>query len=188
MFRARTDCRRSPRRDVLTRRQALASAGVAFLGAVAGCSGVTERSPEEQSYPMLRQTPVYVADGVELSIPENVPTVSATNNADLVLLPGATDVKAQQAVDWLAADRAIALLGEAAEPTWIDWVRSDAYSETFEDRGVADGDPDPQLLVGAAVGLRVPTSRHTWANDPDDHDILAALDEDLADFEARTPR
>jgi hypothetical protein len=188
MFQARTDRRRSQRRDALTRRQALASAGVALLGAVAGCSDFTERSPEEQSYPTLRQTPVYVADGVDLAVPDDIPTVSATTNADLLVLPGDTDVGAEQAVEWLAADLVVALLGEAAEPTWIDWVRSDAYSETFEDRGLADGDPDPQLLVGAAVGLHVPTYRHTWGNEPDDSDILEALDEDLADIEERTPQ
>lgn len=188
MLRARTDRRRSRRRAALTRRRALASVGVALLGAVAGCSDFTEPSTEEQSYPTLRQTPVYVADGVELSIPENVPTVSATTNADLLLLPGDTDVAAEQAVDWLAADRTIALLGNAAERTWIDWAGSDAYADAFEDRGLADGDPDPQLLVGAAVGLHVPTYRHTWGNEPDDRDILEALDEDLADIEERTPQ
>lgn len=173
----------------LTRRQVLAGAGIAAIGAVAGCSGVGgDDSPEEQEYTTLYQTPVYVADGVELAFPDEVPIVDAPINADLLVLPGNTDVEAEQAVDWLAADRAIALFGDAAEGTWISWVRSDAYSDTFDDQGVADGEPDPQLLVGAAVGLHVPTYRHTWGSEPQERDVLEALDEDLADIEARTPR
>lgn len=183
---------RRTRNDIescLTRRQALAGVGVAVLGAVAGCGkAAPDDASADQSYTTLHQTPTYVADGVGLSVPDEIPTVTATNNADLLVLPDDTDVEAEQAVDWLAADRAIALLGDAAERTWLAWARSDAYAETFDDRGFGDGEPDPQLVVGAAVGLHVSTYRHTWGNGPSDRDVLQALDEDLADIEAETPR
>lgn len=183
----RAQCRSDVNRQ-LTRRQALAGTGAAVVGAVAGCSGLGDDQPAELEYTILYQTPAYVADGVDLSVPEEIPTVSATNNAALLVLPGDTDATPAQAVDWLAADRTIALVGTTAESTWIDWVGSNAYADTFEDKGVADSEPDPHLLVGAAVGLRVPTFRHSWGNPPSDRDILEALDETLADIETRTPQ
>lgn len=191
MTRTQADCARRARNYVkccLTRRQALAGAAVATLGAVAGCGRAAPDSSGDRSHAVLHQTPTYVADGVDLTVPEEIPTVNATNNADLLVLPGDTDVEAQRAVDWLAADRAVALLGDGAERTWIAWARSDAYAETFDDRGFGDSEPDPQLLVGAAVGPHVSTYRHTWGNGPSDRDVLRALDEDLADIEAATPR
>lgn len=171
-----------------SRRRVLAGVGAAAVGAVAGCGGIAHNEPPDADYAVLTHTPTYVADDVDLSVPEAVPTVSATTNADLLVLPGDTDVGAEQAVEWLAADRVVALLGEAAERTWIEWAESEAYGDAFDDRGLADADPDPQLLVGAAVGLHVRTYRHTWGNGPDDRDVLAALDEDLADIEASTPQ
>ena len=114
--------------------------------------------------------------------------MGAPTNADLLVLPGDTDVGAERAVDWLAADRVLALLGEAAEPTWLSWARSDVYRDAFEGEGVGDGDPDPQLLVAGTVGLHVTTYRRTWSDGPRERDVLRALDETLVDLAGRTPR
>jgi hypothetical protein len=180
-------CRSAANRQ-LTRRQALTGIGAAVMGAIAGCGGLSNDQPDELEYTVLHQTPTYVADDVALAVPDEIPAVSARNNADLLVLPGDTDASPEQAVDWLAADRTVALVGTTAESTWIGWVRSDAYADTFDDQGVADSEPDPQLLVAAAVGLRVPTYRHSWGNPPSDRDILEALDETLADVETRAPQ
>lgn len=113
--------------------------------------------------------------------------MSATNNADLLLLPGDTDVDAQQAADWLAADRRLALVGDDAEPTWLDWEASEAFQETFDNEGVAESDPDPDLLVGVTFDNRTSTYGRTWADGPRERDLLRALDEIVADIDAHTP-
>lgn len=171
-----------------TRRQALAGGLAALAGAAAGCSALrSDDSPDDPSYERLPLTAVYVDDGVDLAMPEAVQTVGATTNADLLLLPDDVDVGAEQAVEWLADERAVALLGEDAEAKWFEWVRSEAYDDTFGRQGGADSEPDPFLLVAAAVGTRVTTYRRSWGDDPRDRDLLRALDETLVDIEDRTP-
>lgn len=171
-----------------TRRHLLTCASTGLVGALAGCAGLTDDStPEELQFERLQATAVYVEEGVDLSMPDEVGTVRATNNADLLVLPGDTGVEAEQAVDWLAADRVLALLGDDTEASWLAWARSDAFSDAFENRGVADSDPDPQLLVAAAVDRQVTTYRRTWADGPRDRDVLRALDETLVDLAERTP-
>lgn len=167
--------------------------GAALVGTVSGCSTVpgpesNDEPADDGSYERLERTAVYVDDGVDLSIPEGVQTVSATNNADLIVVPGDTAVDAEQAVDWLADERVLALLGDDAEKTWLRWARSDVYADAFRGAGVADGEPDPDLLIGAANDVTVTTHRYTWAEGPDDRDVLQGLDEALAEIEARTPQ
>ncbi|NHX37264.1 MULTISPECIES: hypothetical protein [Halolamina] len=174
----------------LPRRRLLAATAAGLTTAVAGCSslpGTDDSTPEDLQFDELHQTPTYVADGVDLSLPDEVPTVSGRNNADLLLLPGDTGVDAEQAAEWLAADRAIGLLGDDAEPTWLDWETSDAFKQTFENEGVADSDPDPDLLVGVTFENRTSTYGRTWADGPRERDLIRALDEIVADIEAHTP-
>lgn len=173
----------------LHRRRLLAGAAT-LTAAVAGCSGVpaTDDTPEALQFEELHQTPTCAAEAVDLALPDEVPTESDPDDAELLLVPGDTNVDAQQTADWLAADRAIALLGDDAEPTWIDWKRSDAFAEAFENEAVADNDPDPQLLVGVAVESRTATYNRTWADGPRERDLLRALDEILVDVVERTPR
>jgi hypothetical protein len=162
-----------------TRRETLAGA------ALVGCAApFVADAPEDQSYDRLHGTAVYVAPEVALS----VPAVGATNNADLLVLPGDTADGPEQTVDWLAADRVIALLGDGAERRWLEWAGSDPFVDTFETQGAADAEPDPTLVVGAAIGLDVTTDRHTWSHGPRDRDVLRALDEALVDVAATTPR
>lgn len=172
-----------------TRRQALAGGGAVLVGAVAGCVSFRgDEPPDNQAYERLHLTPVYVEDGVGLSVPEAVPTVDATNNADVIVLPGDTAVGPGQAVDWLAAERVLALVGAGSEGTWFAWARSDVYAETFDGEGLGDSEPDPYLLVAAAVGIDTTTYRHSWSDTPRDRDVLRALDGVLVDLESRTPR
>ena len=87
----------------------------------------------------------------------------------------------------MTGDRAIALLGKDAEPTWLDWEASDAFHEAFENRGAADSSPDPDLLVGVTFENRTSTYGRTWADGPRERDLVRALDEIVVDIEARTP-
>lgn len=175
----RIDVRVSP-----TRRELIAGAGISTVAALGGCAALPgDDSTTDLEFERLQRTPVYRADGVELSLPEEVPTVSATNNADLLLLPDEPNVDAEQAVEWLADERVLALLGDAAEGTWLAWVQSDAYTDTFDTEGAADSEPDPDLLAAAAVDLDVTRYGHTWADGPRDRDLLRALDEVLVDVE-----
>lgn len=173
----------------LTRRGVLQAGGVVALGAVAGCSALLGTDPpEDQTYEQLHRTALYVDDGVDLSVPDDVPTVRATTNADLVVLPAETDVEPEQAVDWLADERAVAVLGDGAEGTWLEWARSDAYGDAFGRDGRSDAEPDPTLVVAVAVDTDVTTYRHSWADGPRDRDILRELDETMADAATLTPR
>lgn len=171
----------------LTRRRSIVGAA-ALAGTLAGCSALPgDDAPENQSYDRLQRTAVYVSPNVDLSVPADVPTVEGTNNADLLVLPGDTAYGPDQAVDWLAADRVLALLGDGAERRWLDWARSDAFEQAFGNRGFSDAEPDPTLVVGAAVGTLVHTYRHSWGDPPRDRDVLRALDEDLVSVASETP-
>lgn len=172
-----------------TRRSILQAIGIALLGSLAGCSALLSDSSrsEEPTYKRLDATAVYVADSVELSMPPEVETVDATHNADLLVLPGDTTTDAEQAVEWLAADRVVALLGDEAEATWFSWAGSDAFRDAFENEGYGGAQPDPPLVVGAKIGLYVETYRHSWDDDPSDREVLKALDKSLVAIEKETP-
>ncbi|RDZ63860.1 hypothetical protein C5B90_12135 [Haloferax sp. Atlit-12N] len=172
-----------------TRRNALRACGIAALSSLAGCSALPpdDSNAEQPSYERLDVTPVYIADGVDLSTPADIETVSAPHNADLLVLPDETDTDATQAVEWLIDDRVLALLGEKAETTWLSWVRSDAFNDVFDTQGYSESEPAPSLVVGAKVGLRTTTSRYSWGDKPANRDVLRALDESLVAIENRTP-
>ncbi|POG55542.1 hypothetical protein [Haloferax marisrubri] len=172
-----------------TRRNALRACGIAALSSLAGCSALPpdDQDTEQPTYERLDVTPVYVADGVDPSIPAEIETVSAPHNADLLVLPDDTNIDATQAVEWLTDDRVLALLGEKAETTWLSWVRSDAFRDVFDTQGYSESEPSPTLVVGAKVGLNTTTSRYSWGDAPANRDVLRALDESLVAIENRTP-
>lgn len=166
----------------------LAGAGAALAAAVTGCAALPgDDAPQNQTYERLQRTAVYVADGVDLSVPEEVQTVNAAGNADLLVLPGDTGVDAETAVDWLAAGRVVSLLGGAAEATWLSWARSETYRDAFGEGGFGDSEPDPELLVATARETDVTTYRRSWSDEPRNRDVLRALDETLVDIETGTP-
>lgn len=172
----------------LTRRRVLATAGALSLASLAGCSAITgPNTPEPLDFEALHTEPVYVDDAVDLSLPAEIETVNHEHNAALLVLHAATEVGAEQAAEWLADDRLLALLGDAAEATWLDWARSEAFDDTFGTGGLSDAEPDPDLLVGATIGIDLRTYRYTWGDGPRDRDVLRALDETLVDVEDRTP-
>lgn len=170
----------------LTRRRALGGAA-AIAGALAGCSALSgDDAPADPSYDRLARTATYVSPEVTLDVPDELPTVENTHNADLLVVPGDTAHGPGQAADWLAADRVVALLGDGAERRWLDWARSDTF-DAFGNGGSADAEPDPTLVVAALVGTIVHTYRHSWGDPPRDRDVLRALDEDLGDVAEVTP-
>lgn len=173
-----------------SRRRALQAAGIGLVGTLSGCSALPTggSTAQDRSFDRLHLTAVYVDDDVDLSVPDEVETVSARNNADLLVLPGETDVGPGRVVEWLDADRVVALTGADAEATWLSWARSDAFADAFENGGFGDSEPDPSLVVGAAIGLHVTTYRYTWADGPRNRDVLRALDEALVDVAQETPR
>lgn len=169
----------------LTRRRALGGAA-ALLGALAGCSALPDERDDDPSYDRLARTATYVSPEADLALPDELPRVDTTHNADLLVLPGDTAHGPDQAADWLAADRVVALLGDGAERRWLDWAHSDAF-DAFGNGGYGDAEPDPTLVVAALVGTIVHTYRHSWADPPRDRDVLRALDEDLGDAAEETP-
>lgn len=74
-------------------------------------------------------------------------------------------VDAEQAVEWLADESALTLLGDEAESTWLAWVQSDACADTFDAQGFGDAEPDPDLLVAAAIGLDPPDTAEPGRTD-----------------------
>lgn len=170
-----------------TRRRTLAGAA-ALAGALAGCSALpVDDGEEEPSYDRLDHTATYVSPEAPLELPGDLPTVEHTHNADLLVLPGDTAHGPSQAVDWLADGRVLALLGDGAERRWLDWARSDDFEDAFGNHGYSDAQPDPTLVVGAAVGTLVHTYRHAWDEPPAARDVLSAIDDDLGDVAAETP-
>jgi hypothetical protein len=170
----------------LPRRQFLRTTATLPFVALAGCSSLPERTApttDTPTYEQLRNTAVYVGDDVGVRFPESVPTVSTPNNADLLVIHGNASVSAETAVSWLTDDRAVALLGERAQETWTDWARTEEFQNAFDTRGLSEANPAPQLLVGATVELRVTTYRKTWEDQPDNDEIVAALDETMGDIE-----
>ena len=169
-----------PRRRVLAGLSAAVAAGLAGCGSTPG-----DATPEEPTFDRLDVTSVHIDDRLELAIPEAVPTVDARTNAALLVFPGDATVDVEQVADWLADEKILGLLGPTAESTWIDWAESEAVNEHFDTEGTSDADPDPQLVVTAAVGLSLPTFRTTWGDEPVDRDVLEALDDALRDISDR---
>ncbi len=176
--------------DNLSRRQILRLGGGASISSLAGCSIPLLSDSTKgngQSFERLHLTAVYVAEGVDLSIPEEVQTVSQPYNAELLILPDETTVAPEHVVEWFAADRIIALLGANAEATWLDWAQTDAVTQHFKNDGVGDAEPDPSLVVAANIDLYLKTYRHSWGSEPRDRDVLQALDEKLVAIANETP-
>lgn len=178
----------SDERSSLRRRRLLAGAGAALLGAAAGCASLGGASePEEPDIDRLTELAVYRADGVELAFPEGVNTVDEPEEAYVVVLPGDTDVGPEQAAEWFTAGRVVALIGDGAEPTYLDWRRSDTFGEAFENGGLGDASPDPQLLAAESVDRFLYRYGRTWEGGPSETQLLEGLDEILVEMESRTP-
>lgn len=173
-----------------TRRRLLQTACTLPAVSLAGCAAMFEGPQTATSTPEYEQLPrtaVYTADDVGVRLPESVPRVDAATNADLIVVHGNPDVEAEQAVTWLSDERAVALLGDRAQETWLDWARSDAFGDTFESGGLAEADPAPHLMVAAALGTNVSTYRYSWGNQPSNGDIVRALDDAMVEIANETP-
>lgn len=172
----------------LPRRRFLQSIGAVPFVALAGCSFLsknTSPTTDTPEYEQLRNTAVYVGDDVGLRLPESVPRVSEPTNADFLVVHGNPEVSVETAVSWLVDGCAVALLGDRAQQTWLDWARSEEFEDTFDTQGVSEANPAPQLLVGATVGGRVTTYRKTWGDQPSNDEIVAALAETMSDLETK---
>ena len=170
-----------------SRRSYLAGLSAVAATALAGCTAIegafSRETPEPPSYDYLKQTPTYVADGVDLTLPAGVPRVDAVADAALVVLPDDTDMTAEVAVNRWLDGAGIALVGQESEATFHAWQSTDPYEETFDHRGRADSSPDPDVLVTFAIGEElVGTYGTTWADtdDPSDRRVLSALEDALA--------
>lgn len=176
--------KRFTRRDVVSRTSALS------IVALAGCSDLMHDSPsftETPDYDRLEQTDVYVSDYVGIRLPHPVERVSEPTNAALVVLHGNPSVGPETVVPWLADGRKIALLGDNAQETWLDWAKSEEYQEEFGGEAGSRAQPAPHLLVAGLVDSLVQTSRFSWGHQPSNHEIVEALDESLGDLATPTP-
>jgi hypothetical protein len=174
----------------LPRRPLLQAASAVPVVALAGCSALSDRTPtptQTPAYDHLRTTSIYRSDDISLRIPDRLPTVETPTNADLIVIHGNPAVDGEQAVRWLADDRAVALLGDSAQSTWTEWTRSDAYRDAFRSKGGSEAAPDPHLIVAAAAGTTATTFRYSWDGLPSNAQLLDALDEAMADIETLTP-
>lgn len=170
-----------------SRRRLLQAAGTLPAVTLAGCAAPfdgDETATATPEYERLPQIAVYTADDVGIRLPEGVERVTAATNADLVVLHGNPAVDAEQAVNWLADGRAVALLGDRAQETWLDWADSDTYRDAFGSEGRAAADPAPHLLVAAADGTEVSTQRYSWGDQPSNAEVVRALDEATAEITA----
>lgn len=176
--------KRLPRREVVSRTCALS------IAALAGCSNRTHDSPsstEAPDYDRLEETSVFVSDDVGIRLPEAVQRASKPTNADFVVLHANPSVEPETAVSWLADGRAIALLGDSAQETWLEWTGSEPYRDEFGGDAGSRAEPAPHLLVARYVDSIVQTSRFSWGNQPSNRDIVQTLEESLGDLATPTP-
>lgn len=176
----------------MRRRTLLAALATGGLISVTGCSDLHgwdtsgDRTPPE--YDALSAQRVYLAPGVELTLPTDVSHVDGGEQATVVVLPDTTDVSPDQGIDWLATGTAVAFIGSEGQATLVEWLESDAYAKRFDANGVAVSAPPPDFLVAVGVDQEY-VSKHgfTWADtsDPDDGRYLMALEEALEDAENR---
>lgn len=153
-----------------------------MTAALAGCgarSTDVSATPTQIEYDHLGQRRLYVADGVDLRIPDAVTTTQTRTDATVLLFPGDPAVDTARAVEWLAARRVVALLGDAAESTWLEWVQSDPYAAQFGQGGYADAQPDPDLIVLVRNGAGVTPNNYTWADGYESRDVFEALEDAL---------
>jgi len=169
-----------------TRRRFLQGVSALSVVSIAGCSVLSDNSTPTPTpeYDTLEETSTYRSDDVGLSLPEAVPRADSPEEAELVVVHGNPSVEPDQAVTWLTDGRAVALLGDAAAETWREWTSSDAYAEAFDDRGRAESDPAPHLLVAGANETTARTNRFSWADLPSNAELVEALDEAVADIVA----
>jgi len=170
----------------VTRRQLLSVSGTAAAGALAGCSTLSSEETAPDVYDQLEQRPVYVDAAVSLTVPDSVQRVETPDAADLIVLPDTPDTDVTQAVAWLEEMRAIALVGDQSQRTWLSWVQSDAYVEAFDPQGFGEGDPEPQLLIAWNADPLITTQQYSWGSSRSDEDVLSALNETLGEIEPRT--
>lgn len=172
--------------DTATRRRLLQGLSALSVASIAGCSVLSDASTPTPApeYDTLEGTSTYRSDDVGLSLPEAVPRAASPTGAELIVLHGNPSVEADQAITWLADGRVVALLGDAATETWRGWTNSDAYAEAFDDRGRAESDPEPHLLVAGANETTVRTNRYSWGNLPSNTELVESLDEAVADIAA----
>ena len=114
-----------------------------------------------------------------------VQSVDALGGADLIVIPDTPDIEVSQAVEWPQQKRVIAILGREEQSTWLSWVQSDAYEEPFDPQGIAEEDPEPQLLIAWDTGSIVTTQQYSWGSGPSDSDVLSGLNETLGEIDPR---
>lgn len=176
------------------RRSLLSSLAAGSLAATAGCGALDSPGGDDPSgttsrpYDRLRTRSVYLSSDVSLGLPSGTTRVDAPDDADLLILPGTTDVGPETAIDWLAAGAGVALAGTGAQPTLVEWLESDAHAETFESDGIGVGSPPPDFLVAFGIDRQfVSTHNFTWneTSDPADERYLGALETALEEVEDR---
>lgn len=173
---------------MLSRRRVLVTSNLVWLSGLTGCSGITNSDPSTNhahEYPELNETEIYVAEDVGLRLPKDTTQVDEPGNAELIILHGNLAVAPAQVVTWLTQDRVIALLGDRAQQSWLDVVQSDPYRAAFESEGYGVGEPAPHLLIAVAIENRTTSYRKSWGNQPGNDDLLATLDETMADISSR---
>jgi hypothetical protein len=170
------------RNSMVTRRRVLGLAGAVWTTTLAGCETLTDdESPPttEPVYDHLEDRSMYVAADVDLEVPPSVPTVDVRGEADLFLLPAEPHVSAATAIDWLDEGLVVALVGDGAQETWIDWQQTEASGDAFGGAGYAESEPPPDLLALVPDRDGVTGHNYTWASGYDDSDVLEGLNEAL---------
>ena len=174
-------------RSLLPRRRLLLVGGVSTVGTVlAGCSGLDGSTTQEQPLGTLDRETIYVDDGVPLSVPDSVSTVTEPTDAGLVVLSGDTDRSPTQTAEWISDGSSVALLGDGCGETWNSWVTTGAFATNFDAMDAEWGQPGADLVVGTAIGLNLVTYGRTWEESPSDREVLRELESIAVDIEERT--
>jgi hypothetical protein len=183
----------------------LSGLAVAAAGGLAGCGGVLAEDDTPTPEPdHLRERQLFVADALELSVPDPIDTVDTPDEVDVVVLPATTDRTAETAVGWIEGGMRIVLVGSHSQSTWLAWQDSEAYAAAYPDhRGRAEscsssssgsgggGGSDesdcepPELLVGWEPAEGPPTTyRKTWGgtDDPSDEQIVAGIEDAYEEY------
>jgi|APHM01.1.fsa_nt_gi hypothetical protein len=166
--------------DITRRRTVVALAGLSTCG-LSGCLSGLTGSDGNIEYDYIDNRPVYISENIDLEFPPQMNRVTDTGDADAVVLSPDTQASIEQIVDWLRAQKAVSVSGNANRTfeTWNVWEDTDLYQEVHQSRGRAETPPpdnSTRVHVKWKKGDIVASFSSDLDSNPDGNKIVELID------------